>query len=249
MRLAEVAGALSVSRATAFRILASLQSRGYVEHVRAERVYRIGYAVRALASKSDTSSVLRLAGPAMAELRAATGETVNLALILRGKIAYAAILDGVHALRMQAAVGEEVAVHTTAIGKAVLAALPPDRWESLLPPEPYPALTPRSITGRRGLAESVAAARECGYAVDDEENEAGAACIGAVILGGDGYPLGALSISGPASRMPESDRPELGRLVSHWCAEISAQLGFKPQPERQPEPERALQREPAHRGA
>jgi DNA-binding IclR family transcriptional regulator len=247
MRLAEVAEALSVSRATAFRILASLQSRGYVEHVRAERVYRIGYAVRALASKSDTSSVLRLAGPAMAELRAATGETINLALIRRGKIAYAAMLDGVHAMRMQAAVGEEVAVHATAIGKAVLAALPPGRWEGLLPPEPYPALTPRTITGQRELAEAVAAARGRGYAIDDEENEVGAACIGAAILGGDGYPLGAISVSGLAARMPESDRPELGRLVSHWCAEVSAQLGFKPQPKPQPNPE--PQREPAHREA
>jgi DNA-binding IclR family transcriptional regulator len=233
MRLVEVAEALSVSRATAFRILASLQSRGYVEHVRAERVYRIGYAVRALASRSDASSALRLAGPSMAEIRAATGETVNLALIRRGKIAYAAMLDGVYALRIQAAVGEEVPVYATAIGKAVLAALPPDRWEALLPPEPYPALTGRTITGRRELAEVVAAARVRGYAIDDEENEVGSVCIGAAILGGDGYPLGAISVSGLAARMPEDGRPGLGRLVAHWCGQVSAQLGFKPESEPQ----------------
>jgi DNA-binding IclR family transcriptional regulator len=228
MRLVEVAEALAVSRATAFRILGSLQSLGYVEHVRAERVYRIGYAVRALASKSDASSVLQLAAPTMAELRAATGETVNLALIRRGKIAYASILDGVHALRMQASVGEEVPVHATAIGKAVLAALPPDRWESMLPPEPYPALTARTITRRGDLAKEVNAARARGYAIDDEEDEVGAACVGAAILGSDGYPLGAISVSGLAARMPSRDWPGLGSLVSRYCGEISAQFGVQP---------------------
>jgi hypothetical protein len=49
--------------------LVSLQSRGHVEDVRAECVYRLGYAVRTLAERSHTSPVLRLAAPAMAELR------------------------------------------------------------------------------------------------------------------------------------------------------------------------------------
>ena len=186
VRLADLAEELEVSRATAFRVLASLQSRGYVEHARAERVYRLGHAVRALAERSDTSSVLRLAAPAMAELRASTGETVNLALLRRGTIVYAAIFDGVHALRMQASVGAVVPAHATAIGKAILAALPPDRREALLPPEPYPAHTANTITTRRELTRELTSVRSRGYAVDNQEEEIGAACLAAPILGSDG---------------------------------------------------------------
>jgi DNA-binding IclR family transcriptional regulator len=228
VRLADLAEELQVSRATAFRILASLQSRGYVEHARAERVYRLGHAVRALAERSDTSSVLRLAAPAMAELRASTGETVNLALLRRGKIVYSAIFDGVHALRMQASVGAEVPAYATAIGKAVLAALPPDRRDPLLPPEPYPALTANTITTRSELTRELTAIRSRGYAVDNQEEEIGAACLAAPVLGSDGRPLGAISVSGLAARLPEEDRPEIGRMVARWCADISAQLGFRP---------------------
>src|SRR5271170_5551083 len=160
VRLADLAEELEVSRATAFRILASLQSRGYVEHARAERVYRLGHAVRALAERSDTSSVLRLAAPAMAELRASTGETVNLALLRRGTIVYAAIFDGVHALRMQPSVGAAVPAHATA------------------------------ITTRRELTRELTSVRARGYAVDNQEEEIGAACLAAPILGSDGRPLG-----------------------------------------------------------
>ena len=183
--------------------------------------------MRALAERSDTSSVLRLAAPAMAELRASTGETVNLALLRRGTIVYAAIFDGVHALRMQASVGAVVPAHATAIGKAILAALPPDRREALLPPEPYPAHTANTITTRQELTRELTSVRSRGYAVDNQEEEIGAACLAAPILGSDGRPLGAISVSGLAARLPERDRPELGALVARWCGDISAQLGFR----------------------
>jgi len=121
-----------------------------------------------------------------------------------------------------------VPAHATAIGKAILAALPPDRREVLLPPEPYPAHTANTITTRRELTMELTSVRSRGYAVDNQEEEIGAACLAAPILGSDGRPLGAISVSGLAVRLPERDRPELGALVARWCGDISAQLGFRP---------------------
>jgi DNA-binding IclR family transcriptional regulator len=117
--------------------------------------------------------------------------------------------------------------HATAIGTAILAALPPDRREALLPPEPYPAHTANTITTRRDLARELTSVCSRGYAVDNRE-EIGAACLAAPVLGSDGLPLGAISVSGLAARLPERDRPELGGLVARWCGDISAQLGFRP---------------------
>ena len=148
MRLAEVARDLKTSRATAFRVLATLQSRGYVEHDRAARVYRLGPALRTLATTSASASVARFAAPAMAALRQETGETVNLGAVRRGRIVYVAVLDGVHALRVNAEVGEEVPPHATAIGKSILAALPSGQRPLFLDREPYEAFTEHTIRTR-----------------------------------------------------------------------------------------------------
>ena len=227
-RLVEFAEHLGVSRATAFRALATLQRRGYVDHVRAEHVYRLGPQLRALASKSGSSSIVRLGGLAMADLRALTGETVNLALLRRGTIAYVAIFEGTHALRMSARVGDEVPAHSTALGKAVLARLAAHERDGLLAREPYPAFTERTITRRSELDLELATTLDRGYAIDDEESEVGAACIAAPIVGGDGYPFGAISVSGLAARIPAHSRPSLGETVRLRCQEITAALGNSP---------------------
>lgn len=226
IRLGELAREVDVSRATAFRVLATLQNRGYVEHIRSQRVYRLGSALRGLAARSDTSSVLSLAAPAMEQLRATTSETVNLALVRRRRIVYEAILEGVYSLRMSATVGEEVPAHAAAIGKAILASLPPERRAVFLGPEPYRALTQRTPTRMRDLAAELDRVRARGYAIDDQEVEVGAACVAAPILGSDGLPVGAISVSGLAARLPDAARPALGLQVRRWCDRISAALGF-----------------------
>lgn len=223
-KLVDFADRLGVSRATAFRVLTTLQRRGYVDHVRANHVYRLGPQMRALAARSGSSSVIRLAALAMTDLRGLTGETVNLALLRRGVIAYVAIFEGVHALRMSAKVGDRVPAHSTAIGKAILAMLPQPERDGLLGAEPYHPFTKRTITRRQRLDLELAGTLERGFAIDDEESEVGAACLAAPILGSDGYPLGAISVSGLAARIPVRDRPRLGATVQGKCEEITVAL-------------------------
>jgi DNA-binding IclR family transcriptional regulator len=221
-RLAEVASALGTSRATAFRVLATLQSRGYVHHSRSEQVYRLGPALKELAATSDSSSVVRVAAPAMAALRSETGETVNLAAVQRWRIVYVSVLDGVHALRMNSEVGEEVPPHATAIGKAILAALPPEQRGVFLGKEPYVAYTDRTITTRVELEHDLSKCAKRGYSADDQEAGVGSVCIGAPIIGSDGYPVAAISVSAIAARLPRKEFSALGRSVRTWADRISA---------------------------
>lgn len=227
-KLAELAKELETSRATVFRVLTTLEARGYVEHVRAEKAYRLGPASLALAARSHASAVIRLAGPALADLASVTGETVNLALLRRGRLVYAAIFDGSYALRMSGTVGRVVPLHCTALGKAVLAATPADHRRSLVGPEPYEKLTQRTIRRWPPLKRELVATLERGWAVDDEESEVGAVCVAAPILGEDGYPLGAISVSGSASRLPAEARNAVGRAAQTWTEQISAQVGYEP---------------------
>jgi DNA-binding IclR family transcriptional regulator len=126
---------------------------------------------------------------------------------------------------MSAAVGEVVPVHATAIGKAIMSVLPTDRRASLLAQEPYRRLTANTMTTRDELERELSTVQVRGYAIDDEEAESGAMCIAAPVLGGDGYPLGAISISGPRVRMLQLDHSELAADLRLWCDWISNDLG------------------------
>ena len=130
---------------------------------------------------------------------------------------------------MITAVGEEIPAHATAIGKAILAALPPKQRDVFLGPEPYTAFSARTIVQRADLDEDIEVTRARGYAVDDEEAAVQSACIGGEIVGGDGYPIAAISVSGLAARLKGQARPKIGRRIRRLCDEISAQLAL-PEP-------------------
>lgn len=224
VRLADLARELGTSRATAFRLLSTLQARGYVEHVRRDHTYRLGTRLRLLAARADRPAIVRLAEPAMAELRAATGETINLAAVNGRRLVYEAVLEGGYALRTLPGLGQTVAMHSSSLGKAVLAGLPSPQRDLILGPEPYTRFTERTITERSALDTELARTSERGYATDDEETELGLACVGAAINGPDGRPWAAISISGLTDRMRRWDRDELGGKVRALCEAVSAEL-------------------------
>jgi IclR family acetate operon transcriptional repressor len=224
VKLVDVAAELGVSRATAHRLLAVLQARGYVEHLLASHAYRLGPAAGDLAARADHSSLPSLAAPALAELRALTGETVNLAVLRRGRIVWADTVEARYAIRLTTTLGEVVPAHATAIGKAILSALPTQEWVGLLGPEPYPELTAATRTSLAALTDDVDAARTTGFAIDDGESEVGGVCFAAAILGRTGQPVGAISVSGVEVRLPATAARRIGPEVRLWCDEISARL-------------------------
>ncbi|GAB2873992.1 IclR family transcriptional regulator [Streptomyces mayteni] len=223
-RLAVIASELGVSRATAHRLLATLQTRGFIEHLRDSRTYRIGPAVGELAALADSTSLLTLAAPALLDLRTRTGETVNLAAVRRSVITWADYLPAVHAIRLTTEIGDVVPPHATAIGKAVLAELPEAEWPALLGGEPYARLTSETRLTLEALRADVAAARRAGYAVDNGESEVGGVCLAAAIVDRSGKPVGAISVSAVEVRLPTAERAVVGAAVRAWCDRVSAQL-------------------------
>jgi len=224
-RVSEIMTNLGVSRATAFRIMLSLESRGYAEHVREEHVWRLGPSVSALASSVDSSSLVQLAAPALTDLHQESGgETVNLAVLQRNRVIWADWREGTHALRLTTTVGESAPPHATAVGKAILSVLPEVEWSRLLPPEPYPHVTTFTRRHLDQLRVDVEECRARGWALDEEESELSGVCVAAPILGRDDRPVAAISISSVAGRMPADVRPVRGEAVARWCAQISAQL-------------------------
>lgn len=227
-RVNDLTGHLGVSRATAFRLMVTLENRGYVEHVPDKHLWRLGPVVAELASTVDSPSIAQFAAPALADLRASTLETVNLAVLQRNRLVWAASVTGAHALRHTTVIGETIPIHATAVGKTLLSTLPDKEWPRLLGPEPFPQLTAHTRRTYAALAPDIEACRSSGWALDDEECVTSGVCVAAPILGPDDRAVAAISVSSVVGRLPDAEREPLGQALQRWSKQISADLREAP---------------------
>jgi len=128
---------------------------------------------------------------------------------------------------MASTVGHRFPAYCTALGKAMLAEFSRERVTELLRDTKMRRRTPTTMTTLAALHADLEATRNRGYSIDDEENEDGARCVGAVVRDHAGKPVGAISVSAPAFRMNKVKVAETGRLVMEAAMELSAELGYR----------------------
>jgi IclR family acetate operon transcriptional repressor len=220
LRAADLVEGLGISRPTLYRTLGALERRGYVARVPDARAFRLGPAALRLAGSAQRNLLAPLARAALIRLREETGETANFAVRVGHRLVYAEILHSGYSLRPAAAVGDDVAPHATAVGKAVLACLGPEERSSLLGGEPFERFTGETITSGAALDAELERTRRRGYAVDLGETEVGATCVAASVVAPDGTPLGALSVAGATARMHEAVSV-VGALVRELAERVS----------------------------
>jgi DNA-binding IclR family transcriptional regulator len=217
--LVEIAGRTGLQPSTAHRLLATLVARGYAARNVANGRYVVGHKIGQLAG--DRHERLRaLARRHLAIVQERTGETANLSVLAPPNAIYVDQVDGDRAVRMLARIGAAVPAHASAAGKAMLAHAPAETVAAL----PLPGLTARTITTAAALERELAQIRARGYAVDDEEHEAGVGCVAAPILGHRGTAVAALSVSAPIQRIRAGDPAALGGLLSEQAQAISRSL-------------------------
>lgn len=222
--LQELASRLRQAKSSVFRLLATLERRGYVERADGDRRYQLGAAWLTYRDGGAHGTLTEAAVPQMRALVEAFGETVNLGVLRDGEILYLEIMESPHSFRMAAAPGTRSPVHCTALGKAIAAYLPEIAVAEVVRARGLPALTPRTITSRAALRRELARTRARGYAEDNAETEPEASCIGAPILGPHGDVIGAISLSGPTSRM-RPIKSAAARTLMDACRHISRALG------------------------
>ncbi len=227
LTLTTVSAALKIPKTTTFRYLQTLVEAGFLRHNSATDRYWVGERVLTIAkADTDISSLRQLARPAMDELMRKFNETVNLAIAREDMIVYVDLVVANRALRMQTRIGETHPMHSTALGKAILAYLPEDKLERYLS-IPLSERTGRTVIDKVSLGSQLRRIRNVGYAIETGENEDGAMCIGAPILDEAGHPIAAVSISAPIMRMPRKLTSQAAAQVRAVAESISAKMNTK----------------------
>ncbi|MFF3015047.1 IclR family transcriptional regulator [Streptomyces sp. NPDC057939] len=179
--LADIQSDLSLPKSSLYMLLRTLVSLGWVETDATGTRYGIG--VRALlvgSSYIDGDEVVAAARPTLDRLSDDTTETIHLARMDGTSVVYLATRQSQHYLRPFTRVGRRLPVHSTALGKALLATHTDEEVRRLLPRR-LEAVTQHTITDREQLVEELALVREQGYAVDREENTLGLRCFGVAV--------------------------------------------------------------------
>ncbi len=204
LSLAELATRTGIPRPTAFRLLTTLEQAGFVSKVHGE--YQLGIKCFVLGNiVSSTLDLREKAQPHLEALRDATGETAHLAVLETWQVLYLERLQSPHPIGfMRSRIGVVVPAYCTGLGKTLLAFKPEKEASAWLRTQTLKPMTPNTITAPRRLLKDLRAIRERGYAVDDQEHELGVRCIAAPVCDHAGEVVAAISVAGPANRMPRT---------------------------------------------
>jgi DNA-binding IclR family transcriptional regulator len=204
-----LAEACGLNRATAWRILATLEDNGLLD--RRGDAYVIGFGLAQLAAEAGADELVRRAHPEIERLAAVSGETTALALVRRRDLYY---VDQVATswAGAESWLGRVVSPHATSAGKAFLAALHPSELEHALPKvlEPF---TRTTITDRSALLADLAETRARGYATCIGELVPDEYGVAAPVLDRYGKVFAVVSVWGPSGRVPIARLAVLGGLV------------------------------------
>jgi DNA-binding IclR family transcriptional regulator len=224
--LADVARRCDLSEATALRYLTSLALHGLVERTPSGR-YRLGWELFRLGRQVAVSRVPRnVTLPVMEQLREQFNETVNLALREQDEVVIIEVLESKRTLKPVNQVGQHDPWHASALGKAMLATMPQPSRDVLLDRIALTRLTDATIVDRTALERELEITRHRRFAIDRCEVEVDLTCVAAAVLGPNGAPAYAISVSFPTFRVEEAVLQRAGEAAVAAAGELRDRLGY-----------------------
>jgi DNA-binding IclR family transcriptional regulator len=223
----ELSKRLKLHKNNIFRLLATLESRGYIEQNKATENYRLG--VRSLQlgqAYVGRMGLLRQARPIMEALVKQCRESAYVAVSRRGGMVPLDSVDADQPIRLVSNIGESLPLHCTAVGKAHLAFEPEDELKARLP-ESLKKYTSSTVTERQALLQQLRTVLEKGYSVDSGEHVEDVRSVAVPIKDYTRQVVGTLAVSGPAFRISaERIQKEMAPLVVKAGKELSSRLGY-----------------------
>lgn len=224
--VSELATELDLPKSTVHNYLRTLEREEYL--VKENGTYRLGLRVLGFGEQvKDELEILRIAKPELEDLAESTGELASLMVEEHGRGIYIHLHSGDKAVYLDARAGLRTYLHQTGLGKSLLASLPDERVEEIIDRHGLPKATENTITDRDELFEELREVEERGYAIDNGERVEAMRCVATAIQPDGQEPRGAISVSGPSSRMQgEFFETTLPNAVQETASVIEINLRF-----------------------
>lgn len=227
--LAEVTAVLDMDKGQAYRSLKTLEEAGFI---RANEDGRFSLTpllnvLSVAAISGQGTSLAELATPYLNRLSKETEESVHLFALVGDRAVCVGLRDSKHPVRLSAALGTSAPLHAGASPKVILAHLPEtERARVLAEVRTYPKYTDQTLNDPEALRDELRRIRQQGYAISDEDVDAGAKGVGAPIFDLAGEVVGAISVGGPSYRMDDAKLRTFITLIVQGAQAISRQLGY-----------------------
>ncbi len=223
----ELSKRLKLHKNNVFRLLATLESRGYIEQNKATENYRLGIRCLQLGQTYvNQMGLLRQARPILEEVARLSRENTYVAVARRSAVVPLAVVESNLPVRITSSVGEALPMHSTAVGKVFLAYESEEGLRHLLGGS-LEKFTDETISDLSALNEHLKGVAERGFAVDAGEHLSDVRAVAAPVRDYTRNVVGALSVAGPAYRLPaERIDKEIVPLVVKAGKDLSLRLGF-----------------------
>jgi IclR family transcriptional regulator, KDG regulon repressor len=224
----ELSKRLKLHKNNVFRLLATLEARGYIEQNRASENYRLGIKCLHLGRHYiEHIGLVRQARPILADIARKARESAFVAIARRnGVVPLEAAEPEDRIIRITPPIGQTLPFHCTAIGKAHLAFDPEEELQTSLP-EQLERFTAHTITERTSLIDQLHCVARDGYSIDAGEYFEDVASVAVPVRDYTRSVVGSLALAGPCYRIPtDRIRHELAPLVVAAGRELSYRLGY-----------------------
>jgi len=226
---AEISRKLQIPKSSASYILRTLEKQAYLKRDEETGKYRVGLKILSLSRGALSGiDVREVALPVMRHLMEKTNLTCHLAILDGPEAVYIEKVEPQGFIRMDTWVGRRMRVHATSVGKALVAHIPQERLEKILADRGMEKRTPKTITTVPRLLKDLEKVRAQGYAVDDEENNMGARCLGAPVFNQSGGIEASIGLSGTTNQVNAQTMPRILEALKDAARHVSMQLGYRP---------------------
>ncbi len=224
--LTDIGQRVQLPPSSAHRLLTTLEKMGYVYQAGDLGLWYVGLQAFTVGSSFLASREwVAQSHSSMRRLMEQSGETANLAILDGTEAVFIDQVQCRETMRTIVKLGSRAPLHASGVGKAIFAALPDEQIDAILKVKGLPRITENTITAPETMWASVRVIRQRGWSFDDEEHLMGTRCVASPIYDEHAEMLGAISVAGPSSRLPDQRIKQLGPAVAHIAEDITRRIG------------------------
>lgn len=224
LNMTQIADRVGIHKSTVHRLLATLETKRFVQRDPETGIYRLGIRLLQMAYLTlEQNDLRRIAAPFLHHLGEQFLETIHLAVLDDTDVVFMSIIESPQRVKLAAALGQRLPAFATASGKAILAFTSEGKVSQILQ-RGMPRYTETTLLSQEAFFNDLRLVREQGFAISEHEYEEGINAVAAPIFDSDGQPVASVAVAGPAYRLNHGLLVEMGPVVFTTSQQISKEL-------------------------